>query len=63
MGILFQKFQPLKGVFVKNERVYIMAINKSLGHELLEDFKKAEKTNTLGKINLWNIKTTFRLNL
>ena len=44
-------------------RSLLKSIFVILRHELLEDFKNAEKRNTLVKIKLRNRKTAFRLNL
>ena len=54
MGILFKKYQPLKKklsqkVLLKMLRSLLKSIKKGLRHQLLEDFKKAEKNKNIGE--------------
>ena len=43
-------------------RSLLKLVTKGLRQELLEDFKKVDERNTLVKIKLGNIKTTFEIN-
>ena len=51
MGILFKKYQPLKKK-LKDDlllRSLLKSISKGFRHQLLEDFKKAEKNKNIGE--------------